>query len=561
MSLPVLGRAHLARYKQIAGLLLAHGRGDLAEAAGLTLPAVLSRQDDEPEAERAARFARDLEDLGPTFVKLGQLLSTRPDLLPEAHLEALGRLQDDVRPVPVAEIEAILEAELGHGVGDLFQRFEERPLASASLAQVHRATLGNGHEVVVKVQRPGVRATVHTDLQVLGELVRLVSENTELGRTYRLDRVLEAFEEGLREELDFTREAQNMRALAHNMRSFERIVVPEPVDRLVTRRVLVSDFVRGRKLTRGGPLRWIELDARALVEELHRASLRQAFEDGLFHADPHPGNVLLTPEGALALLDAGAVVRLSPGVRARLLRFLLAVTERDGDRAAEAALDLSEPARSADPNEYRRRVSHLVMRHAADGDEDLHLGPLILGVTRIGGETGQLVPRELTLLARALISLEQVVYQLAPGFRVADGLRRFAARSLQAQVGPPGGVAAVVSGLLEAREMAEDVPRRLRRVLELAADNRLRVSVDAIDESFLVRSLLRVANRITTGLVLAALIVGAALLMRIETDFEVLGYPGLAILLFLAAAGMGLWLVASIVVGDLRARRRGAGRR
>lgn len=333
---------HLKRYKDIALLLMKYGRSDVVTAAGLD--PMLS--DDPVVAETtdqtAADLAGDLERMGPTFIKLGQLLSTRSDLLPDEYIRALSRLQDRVEPFPFSEVEPLVTAELGVRLSKAFSEFEATPLAAASLGQVHRAALRDGRQVAVKVQRPGIRSRVAEELETLEDIAEFLDQHTAVGGRYQFTQMLEEFRRSLLRELDYRQEAQNLTLLRHNLADFRRIIVPAPVDDYTTSRVLTMEYVPGTKITALSRVARLELDGAGLADDLFRAYLTQVLVDGFFHADPHPGNVLLTDDGRLALLDLGMVARMAPRVQEQLLQLLLAVSEGRSDEAMASVLKLAE---------------------------------------------------------------------------------------------------------------------------------------------------------------------------------------------------------------------------
>src|SRR6185503_1252016 len=280
----------LSRYKKLAWFIAKYARADFVTHAGLEpLP-----ESDRAAAPEAEAFARDLESLGPTFIKLGQLLSTRADLLPQPYLDALARLQDDLAPFPYADVERIIEEELGVRVSKAFVEFDPTPIAAASLGQVHRAVLRGGRQVAVKVQRPGIQDSVLKDLNALDEVAALFDRFSGASRNVDAVRMLQEFRRSLMSELDYREEARNLVTLSRQLQDFELIIVPLPVDDFTTARVLTMDYVEGTKITAVSPVERTEVDGSALAEQLFRAYLQQILVDGVFHADPHPGNVLLT---------------------------------------------------------------------------------------------------------------------------------------------------------------------------------------------------------------------------------------------------------------------------
>ena len=336
---------HLTRYRQIAWLLAKYGRSDLVKSSGLEQTLQAEERVTPKEAAKADELAADLEKLGPTFVKLGQLLSTRVELMPQAYLEALARLQDKVEPFGFDEVEKIVSSELGVRMSKAFSDFEMVPIASASLGQVHLAHLRDGRAVAVKVQRPAIREAMVDDLDALEEIAAFLDEHTEFGKRYEFRLMLEQFRKSLLRELDYRQEASNLSTFREQLRNFERIIVPAPIADYCTSRVLTMEYVPGVKITEMSPLARMEFDGAALAEELFRAYLDQILVHGFFHADPHPGNVFLTDDYRIALIDLGMVGRVMPRLQEDLLQLLLAISEGRGDEAAQIAIKIGDQER------------------------------------------------------------------------------------------------------------------------------------------------------------------------------------------------------------------------
>jgi ubiquinone biosynthesis protein len=541
---------HLKRYKDVARLFWKYGRAEWVERAGLeTELEDEDRRDDEPA--QASELAEELERLGPTFVKLGQLLSTRADLLPVPFLVALSRLQDDVEPVPYAESEETVERELEVRISKAFAWFDPKPLASASLGQVHKAALRDGRAVAVKIQRPGIHKRILEDLEALAEIAAVIDERTEWGRRYHVADMLDEFRSVLLRELDYRREAANLRLLGKNLERFPRIVVPQPIEDYTTDRVLTMDFIGGRKVTEISPMRRLELEGGQLAEDLFEAYLQQVLIDGVFHADPHPGNVFVTDDDRLALIDLGMVAHIGSDMQERLLRLLIAVSEGRGSNAADVALQMGEVEEEwFDEPQFRRQVIELVGQYRHATVEEIQVGKVVMEISRAAADGGVRVPRELTMLGKALLNLDAVGRALDPDFDPNAAIRRRAGEITTRRMMQKASPGNVLSSVLETAEFVQKLPSRVNRILDAVASNELRVRVDAIDERTLIDGFQKVANRIATGLVLAALIVGAAMLMQIETDFRLLGYPGLAMLCFLGAVAGGLGLLLAIVRHD-----------
>ena len=547
--------SRLKRYSALARLLYKYGNRDVVKRAGLE-EALEDTADDEAESghatgdDPARALAADLERLGPAYIKLGQVLSTRADLLPQRYLDALSRLQDNVEPFSFGDVERIVQEDLGVRLSKGFASFEDRPVAAASLGQVHRATLRDGRVVAVKVQRPEAREQIANDLQAFADIAEFLDAHTHAGRTTSFVDVVEEFRKTTLEELDYRREAQNLITLRANLAEFRSIVIPAPIEGYCSGRVLTMEYVPGRKVTSLNPVVRVDLDGERLVDELFRAYLHQVILDGFFHADPHPGNVFITDDGRLALLDVGMVSRLPVGRQEQLLKLLLAIAEGRGDRAADIAIQMGEQLDGFDRAAVEAPITELVTRYQDASLHELQAGAVMMHMTRIAGQQRLRLPAELTLLGKTLLNLDEVGRALAPHFDVQAALRRHAADLMNQRLRRSLSMAGGFSALLELKQFAEALPARLNRLFDAVSANEFRFKMEVIDEGALIEGFQKIANRIALGLLLAALIVGAAMLMQIRTSATIFGYPALAIILFMTAATGAIWLAVTIVRGD-----------
>lgn len=543
---------HTSRYREIAALLVKHGRGDLIRSAGLesALPdADLGHGD--PDA--AASLADDLERMGPTYVKLGQLLSTRVDLISPAYVEALSRLQDDVAPFGFEDVERLVTTELGVRLSTVFPTFEREPLAAASLGQVHRATLRDGREVVVKVQRPDIREQIAEDMEVLRDLAEMLDGHTDVGKRYGLGDLLEEFRRSLIDELDYRREAENLTTVGEMLADHARIVVPRAYPDFTTSRVLTMEYVPGRKVTDLGPLGRLELDGAPLADELFGAYIRQVLVDGVFHADPHPGNVLLTDDGRLVLLDIGMVARVAPAYQEKLLKLLLALADARPDEVVRVARTLGQELPDFDRSRFERVVARVVKRAESSPLADLELGAILLQLIREAAECGLRMDPELTMIGKAILNLDQVATVLDPDFDPFDALRRHTTSLMRTSM--RSSPAAVLASMLEAKEFAEALPGRVNRAFDAIGEGNFELRIKAFDEDEFLQGLHKLANVIAAGLVLAAMILASAFLAR-SSDGEMTTTNTIALTVFVVTIVIALSMLARILWQSHRLRKR-----
>ena len=547
---------HLKQYKDILKLLWKYGDSDLVKGIGTddVLDEEIALEAD--TLARAEELPDDLEKLGPTWIKFGQFLSTRSDLLPAPYINALQRLQDDVETVPFEEIEKIISEELGVRISRAFVEFDREPLAAASLAQTYRGVMRNGRVVAVKVQRPEIRRQIADDLDAFQSIAEWLEERTEIGKRFMLKTTVEEFRTTMLRELDFRREAQNLKMLEENLKEFEEILVPRPVEDFTTSRVLTMEFIEGRKITSISPLRKLELDTGELADTLLKAYLKQIVVDGFYHADPHPGNVFLTSMNRIALLDLGMVAWIPKEMRPKLLRLLIALSEGDGGKAVHALVALGTPLANFDEEGLTSDVTAFVARHQTSTLEELEIGRLVLGLTAMAAEKGLRLPKEFVMIGKTLMNLDQVGLALSKDFNPNEAIRRHLADLMRREQMEVTSLTSLYDSFVETKDFMARLPERGNRILENLANNKLSINAKVIDERYFMVGLQKIANRLTVGLVLAAIIIGAALMMQVETSFRIYGYPGIAIVFFLLAAVIGLILIGRIFFSDEESRKK-----
>jgi ubiquinone biosynthesis protein len=397
---------------------------------------------------------------------------------------------------------------------------------------------------------------VRQDLEALQEVAEFLDGHAGTAERYNVTGIVAEFRQAIAAELDYRREAENLKLLRDNLAEFSSIVVPEPIEGYTTARVLTMDYVEGTKITSLSPLTRIDVDTTALASTLVRAYLKQIVVDGVFHADPHPGNVFLTVDGRIALVDLGMVGRIGPAMQDRLLKLLLAVSSGRGDEAADVFASIGERLEGYNEPGFRRDISTMVNRYGQERLAGLQVGSLIVELQGIAATHHLRAPSELTMLGKTLLNLDQVARVLDPTMDVNATIAADTPQLMTRRLAKSAASAGILSTMLEAKDFAERLPARVNRVLDSLAASELKLKVEMIDEGAVLEGLQKVANRITLGLIVAALIVGAAMMMRVDTSFRLFGYPGLAMILFLIAAAAGVWLGYEIVGADRVRRRR-----
>ena len=464
-------------------------------------PAAAHRHQDHDDA---ANLAAALEELGPFFIKLGQLLSTRPDVLPKEYVRALARLQDRITPVPSETVMRIVEDELGRPIPQLFESFDEVPLATASMAQVHRATLRDGTEVAVKVQRPGVREQTERDMVVLREIVRFAKRYSKARALNDLEQALREMEESLRGDVDFAQEMENTDRISGQLTDFPCLLTPHVYRDYSTSRVLTLTFIRGRRLTALTADEIAALDGQAIARELLTAYLKQIVVDGIFHADPHPGNIFITDDRRLALFDFGMVGRFDAGEKDSIINLLLAFAARQGRRVADAYLDMIEVPADFNRRVFERQISSFVSRYHDLSKGRMGLGTALLELLRLANSMTMPVPASMTLLAKAMFNLDGALSVLSPELDpvrlIEEYMITIKTMRLQAQATSPANLA----WALDLWRLSEDAPRQSRAILDKLATDRLTLHAALNLSDNAARRLNRLSNSILVGAALVA---------------------------------------------------------
>jgi len=544
---------HLARYRRIAEVLARHGFGAVLTQLGLddrlNLPRRLLRRGVE-ESERvppAVRLRLALEELGPTFIKLGQIAATRPEILPPSVLAELGNLHDNVPPDPWETILPIIEAELGRPLPELFAAFDPTPIASASLAQVYPALLPDGTHVVVKVQRPGVERLIETDLHILTDIAQLVRERLPGFVPFDPVELAGEFADALREELDYRREGRNADRFRENFAGETFLYVPRVYWEYTTHRLMVQERLRGIKIDDLAALDAAGLDRPRIALHASRLIIKEVLEDGFFHADPHPGNMLILPDEVIGLIDFGTVGFLDERDKANLIRLYIAIIQFDAPSAVSQLISMGIADPTVDEIGLERDLRRLLRRYKGLPLKDISASELLAEIQPIIYEYRLRVPSDYWLLIKTLVVMEGVGKQVAPDFDVFDVsgpyVRRFLIQlALPTRWGPDalralGGWAGFIGNL----------PNQTSRLLSRVERGQLEFRVVDPATDNLARQLNRVANRVIQSILLGSLTIGLALLLpSLDLTWPWGLLTWITVLGFAAVIVLTLWLLWSI---------------
>jgi ubiquinone biosynthesis protein len=506
----------------------------------------------EPDVKaRAEAFANALKAMGPTYVKFGQVLSTRPDIVPPEYIVALESLQDSIDPFSFAEVEKIVEEELGVRISKAFEHFESTPLAAASLGQVHRATLRDGRDVVVKVQRPNVREQVRKDLEVFTDIAETLEQHTDLGRKMNLVGAIEQARMTLLNELNYEQEARNTEILRKNLAQFPLIEMPIVIHDLSTQRVLTTELVRGRKVSKLTALSIIENDYGELAKEITRAYLKQICVDGFWHSDPHPGNVFIreSEDGPrVVLLDFGMVSRISHEFQDEIIKLLLAIASNRGVEVADSCVRLCEVQEKFEPTKFIREISTIVANYHDVDVKQVNVGQLIFNVIAIANNNELKAPPELAMLAKTLLHLDGITKRLDPDYDPQTVIREYGEQLIAQKLAQKFNPRNFYPALLDLNQLVLDLPHRMREITDMTAANKLAFGIKLLQAEEFLAGMHKIANRITVGLVIAALLVSSSLMMRVV--------PGLAMAGYLLASAAAFYLIISTLSRDRKDQER-----
>ncbi len=545
---------HLARYRQILTILFKYGFGDLLEMLKIDQYIEVGLQMiSKKRAERAEKLTRPqrlrmaFEELGPTYIKFGQILSTRPDLIPVEFIDELSKLQDDVAPFGFSEVSDVIESEFGALHGDLFESLDETPLASASIGQVHRAVLKNGEEVAVKFQRPGIRRIIEVDLEIMLHLATLAERHIEELSLHRPVKIIEEFARTLEKEIDYRNEATNMERASRHFLNSPYVYIPNVYREMTTSLVLTTEFIKGIKITDIAKLDAAGLDRKLIAARGAELVLSQIFDHGFFHADPHPGNVFALPHNVICLLDFGMAGVVDRQTREDFVDLVDSVVRQNESRAAQMLLKLTSWEEEPQMRMLEREVADFMGRHFYKPLKELEFSRLLRELLELATNFRLRIPPDIFLMLKAISTVESVVRILDPEFDIIAQAAPFIQRVKLERFKPQRVAGDVIDTASRLIQFLQQFPKDLLQLANLIRQQRLSLQIEHKGLQKMLSTHDQISNRLSFSIIIAALIIGSALIVISETPPLIFGISLIGIILFLAAAIMGIWLLVAIL--------------
>ncbi len=552
----VIGRTyrHLNRYRQILATLFKYGFGDLVELLkieqyieiGLQLISKKRRERLE-KLSRAQRVRMALEELGPTYIKLGQILSARPDLVPVEFIREFEKLQDKVAPVDFSKIKEIIETELGQPLENVFQSVDPDPKASASIGQVHQGLLTSGEKVAIKVQRPAIEKIIEIDLEIMLHLATLMERHIEELAFHRPVTIVEEFARTIEKELDYTIEASSMERVSAQFLSKPTVYIPKVYRDFSTRKVLTSEYIEGIKINDIDALKTAGLDLEKLTNLGTEIVLSQVLEFGFFHADPHPGNIFALPGNVICLLDFGMMGAVDRGRREQFVDLIDCIVRHDEARAAQILLRFTSWEEEPDIRRLEIDVADFIGRHLYKPLKDIEIGKLLQHLLEIASNHRMRIPPDIFLMFKALATVEGVARRLNPTFDFFSKAQPFIKKVKLARISPSRVTSDIFQILENTYEFMVDFPKDLLEIARSIRQRKLSVTLVLKDMQTMLATHDQISNRIAFAIIIASLIIGSALIVISNTPPLFYGISMIGIIGFLAAAVMGIWLLVAII--------------
>ena len=548
----LIGRTyrHVNRYRQIIGVFLKYGFEEIRDSSYVKIGRNLIPRKKKIQIERLSRARRirlALEELGPTFIKLGQVLSTRPDLIPLEYLDELSELQDNVSSVPYPEIRKIIESELAKVPEQIFDKFDERPIGSASIAQVHLAQLKNGEKVVVKVQRPHIKQTVEVDLEIMFDVISLIQGRLKEMGILRPHKILEQFAQSIEKELNFAVEESHIERFSRQFANDDTIHVPKVFRELSTERLLTIEYIEGVKASKIAQLKESGLDFEIVSARGAKLIMRQIFEFGFFHADPHPGNIFILPNNVFCYIDFGQMGRLSREERAVIADMLVSIINRNESNMVKSLLKLTVYEKEPDQESLERDLIELIDQHIYRPLNKLRLGTLTRQLLVITSRHNLSLKPDLFLMIKALSCMEILSRKFEVEFELVKYAESFI-REFQLRKFHPKKLLADIQNIsTELIHFLKGTPKELQNVLRFAKEGEVKIQIEHRGLDSMLHTHDRVSNRLAFAIVLASLIVGSSLIIHSNIPPHWRGIPVVGVLGFIVAGVMGFWLLITII--------------
>lgn len=545
----------LKRYRQVLGVLIKYGFGHVIEQLNINYYLELGKRivtfgamsKDIERLTQPERLRMVMEELGPSFVKLGQLLSTRPDLVPKEYAEEFRKLQDKVPSVPFSELRQQIETELGQSVEEIFAEIQLEPIAAGSIAQVHRARLHSGEEVVVKIRRPGIVKILETDLDILAGLAYLVENHLPAAMLYDPSGAVREFRRSIFREVDFTREGHTTDRFATHSKELSTSYTPRVFWDQTGETILTLEFVEGVKITDFQQLEKQGLDRKKIANHCAEILLEQVLVHGLFHGDPHPGNILVLPEEKICFLDYGMVGRLDDELKQQLAELLMAVLQRDADRIISLLIYSGELTEEIDRNAFKRDLVQFIDDYYDLALAEFNAGKLLTDFIDILIRYRVRFPTDLILLAKALVTLEGVARQLNPEFNLIAHLKPQVEQLVRTRLSP-GWVTRDLLGIgRDYSSLIRQLPQDLRELIHRINRNKFKIDLEHRGLERLITDLDKSTNRISFSMIIAALVIGSSIIMQTDKGPMLFGFPILGLFGYSIAAFLGLGLAIAIL--------------
>ncbi len=547
----------IRRYRNILGILIKYGFGQVVEQLNIHYYLELGRKivtlgaSSAPrEIERLTqpeRLRMAMEELGPTFIKLGQILSTRPDLIPHEFTEEFGKLQDKVPSISLEDIKAQIQRENGYPVEEIFDDFSPEPIAAASIAQVHRGRLRTGEEVVVKVRRPGIEKVIETDLDIMMGLAYLIERHLPSGMIYDPIGLVKEFRRTIHREMDFSREGHTIDRFSANFEENDTVYVPKVFWEHTGEAVLTMEYVDGIKVSHFDELLEKGYDLPTIASNGADSFLTQVLVHGLFHGDPHPGNIFILPGNTICMLDFGMVGRLDEDLRYQLADLLLALLQRDVERVINYLLYSGDLTDEINLKELRRDLSEFIDDYYEVPLQEINAGRLLGKFVEILTHYRIRFPSDLMLLAKALVTVDGLGRQLDPGFNMTEHLRPFMEKLIRERVNPANISRDMWRIVQSYSALFRNLPKDMKEFINRVNRNKFKIDLEHQGLERLITMMDKSSNRLSFSLLIAALVVGSSLIMLANKGPFVFGFPMLGFFGYSIAAFLGLWLAIAIL--------------